>query len=582
MGPLIEHKTHWPGALTAIARLADVADAPAVALEADALANRIEEGRFFLACVGQHKRGKSTLLNALIGAPLLPVGVIPLTSVVTVVRHGLVGRARVRMQDGSWHEVDPSELRAYVTEDGNPENVKRVSGAEVFAPHPMLASGLCLVDTPGIGSVFEQNTSTTRGLVPHIDAAIAVLGVDPPISGDELALVVEMAQHVRHVFFVINKVDRIPQDHLEEAIRFTERIVTERLGGSLRRIYRVSATEPLTGAHSDDWNALVDAIATVASESGAELVRDAASRGFARLVTGLKREFAERRGALLRPLAESERRVEALRRYVEDALRSLDDLQPLFSAEHAKLSSTLLALREGFLARSRSLAREELNRRVRGQHGLRTAALRREAVLDAQHVAYEWLDRLRVEVADKGESAYRAATERFAELAGESVRRLAAADEPSRLDVPAASDFDLTVRVPPRIPYTDLLPMTSPSPQRWVLEAVLPSFLLRSSIERLADRYLSTLLETNSARIVNDFGDRAHESEARLQAEVRQRLVALTASAERALAVARDRIAWGQSAVMAELAKLDGLCSELEAIVASASSRTDSGDMRRA
>ena len=581
MRPSTGQRIDWPGALTAIARLADVAGTPAIARDAYALATRIEEGRFFLACVGQHKRGKSSLLNALLGAPLLPVGVVPLTSVVTVVRYGTVSRARVKLQGVSWRAVEPSELRAYVTEDGNPDNTKGVLGAEVYVPNPMLVSGLCLVDTPGIGSVFEQNTAVTRELVPHIDAAVAVLGVDPPISGDELALVVEIAQHVRHLFFVINKSDRIPMDQLDEARRFTERIVSEKLGRPIGRLYHVSATERLTGAHSGDWDALVEAIATVAMESGADLVRDAASRGFTRLVTGLRREFAERRDALLRPLEESERRVESLGRYVQDALRSLDDLRPLFAAEHARLSSTLRALRDDFLTRSLPLAREELTRCVRARHGLRTAALRRDAVLDAQHVAHEWLDRFRVEVADQGESAYRVATARFAELADQFVRRLAAAGEHAWVEVPDASDLDLTVRVPPRIPYTDLLPMASPSPQRWILETVAPAFVLRASIARLATRYLTSLMETNAARVVNDFDDRAHESEARLQAEIRQRLSALTTSAERALAVARDRITRGQSAVTAELAKLDGLGHELAAIVVGASSSPESGDTRR-
>lgn len=577
MGPSTGRRTDWHGALTALARLADVAETPAIARDADVLAARVEEGRFFLACVGQHKRGKSSLLNALLCAPLLPVGVIPLTSVATVVRYGAVSRARVKLHDVSWCEVDPTELRAYVTEDGNPQNTKGVLGAEVYVPNPMLASGLCLVDTPGIGSVFEQNTAATRELVPHIDAAIAVLGADPPISGDELALVAEMAQHVRHMLFVINKSDRTTHDELAEARRFTERVVIESLGRPLGRIYHVSATERLAGVHSGDWDALVEAITTVATKFGADLVRDAASRGFDRLVAGLRRELAERHDALRRPLEESERRVESMRRYVQDALRSLDDLRPLFVAEHARLSSILRSLRDAFLTRSLPFAREELDRRVRSMHGLRTATFRREAYLEAQRVAHESLDRLRVEIADKGETAYRATTKRFAELADQFVRRLSAAAGPAWVGVPDASEFDLTVRVPPRIPYTDMLPMASPSPQRWILETLVPAFVLRASLVRLARRYLTTLMETNAARVVNDFDDRAHESERRLQTEIRHHLGELSGSAERSLASARETIAHGRPAVLAEVQQIDELSRELEAIVMASASNHGSG-----
>jgi ABC-type uncharacterized transport system ATPase component len=58
----------------------------ALAREAADIAFRVEEGRFFVACVGQFKRGKSTLLNALIGEPILPTGVVPVTSAITLLR----------------------------------------------------------------------------------------------------------------------------------------------------------------------------------------------------------------------------------------------------------------------------------------------------------------------------------------------------------------------------------------------------------------------------------------------------------------------------------------------------------------
>src|SRR5713101_8280435 len=73
--------------LSILIRLASEADTPGIAKDAAALAERIAEGRFYVACVGQFKRGKSTLLNALIGDPILPAGVAPVTSVVTVIRY---------------------------------------------------------------------------------------------------------------------------------------------------------------------------------------------------------------------------------------------------------------------------------------------------------------------------------------------------------------------------------------------------------------------------------------------------------------------------------------------------------------
>lgn len=78
-----------------------------------------------------------------------------------------------------------------VSEEHNPANEKGVTGAEVFVPSSLLATGLCLVDTPGIGSVSAANSAATREFLPRVDAAVLVVGADPPISGEELALVRE-------------------------------------------------------------------------------------------------------------------------------------------------------------------------------------------------------------------------------------------------------------------------------------------------------------------------------------------------------------------------------------------------------
>ena len=173
-------------------RLADLGEelgTNRVADEARELAARVSEGRFYVACIGQFKRGKSTLINALIGAPILPVGFIPVTAVPTVIRFGERERARVRGRDGSWREIAVPDLGEYVSEEHNPENAKGIAGVEVFVPSPLLASGMCLVDTPGLGSVFTGNTAATEAFIPHIDAALVVIGADPPLAGEELALV---------------------------------------------------------------------------------------------------------------------------------------------------------------------------------------------------------------------------------------------------------------------------------------------------------------------------------------------------------------------------------------------------------
>jgi len=196
---------------SALSRLAEIAGelgSDRVSEDARSLAERLAEGRFYVACVGQFKRGKSTLLGALVGDRVLPAGVLPITAVPTVIRWGRSRSARVRFRGGTWADIAPEGLTLYVSEEFNPENTKDVAGVEVFVPSPLLADGMCLVDTPGLGSVFAGNTAATRAFIPHVDAAIVVVGADPPIAGEELALVEQVGKQVRDLVVVLNKADR--------------------------------------------------------------------------------------------------------------------------------------------------------------------------------------------------------------------------------------------------------------------------------------------------------------------------------------------------------------------------------------
>ncbi|HSB36606.1 MAG TPA: dynamin family protein, partial [Thermoanaerobaculia bacterium] len=216
-------------ALETLEKAARDAGAPALAEDARSVAARVAEGLFYVVCLGEFKRGKSTLLNALVGREILPAGVVPVTSAVTILRYGSAVDARVRLSGGDVRHISLAEIPDYVTEERNPENRRGLVAVEVFLPSPLLATGMCLVDTPGIGSVFAGNTAATRDFLPHVDAALVVLGADPPLSGDELALAEEAARGIHHLLFALNKADRLPEAECAEAARFAERILASRL-----------------------------------------------------------------------------------------------------------------------------------------------------------------------------------------------------------------------------------------------------------------------------------------------------------------------------------------------------------------
>ncbi|MGH7997042.1 MAG: dynamin family protein, partial [Opitutaceae bacterium] len=129
----------------------------------DALMTKLAEDRFTLAVLGQFKRGKSSLMNAVIGREILPVGLLPLTSAITVLRFGPSERLLVRHAHWAFLEEAPlEELPNFVTEKGNPGNRRQVQAAYLELPLPFLRHGLEFVDTPGIGSAISANTATTH------------------------------------------------------------------------------------------------------------------------------------------------------------------------------------------------------------------------------------------------------------------------------------------------------------------------------------------------------------------------------------------------------------------------------------
>jgi GTP-binding protein EngB required for normal cell division len=552
--------------LEAVKRLATEAGAAHLANEARALSDRVRDGLFYVACVGQFKRGKSTLLNALVGHPVLPVGVVPVTAVVTVVRYGERLSARVRIAEGGWQEIAPNELARYVTEDQNPENRAGVVAVEVFVPSELLASGMCLVDTPGIGSVFAGNTEATRSFVPHVDAALVVLGADPPISADELELVQEIAKQCGEVLFVFNKADKLTQREINDADKFTRRVIKERANIDDLRLFCVSATERLAGqGPSRGWPELTGALDTLARRSGSDLVRAAEQRGLARLADRLSRHLDEQRGALLRPVEESEQRVQALRACVAEAERALSDLGHLFTAEQERLARIWSDRQEAFLKRAKPAARAELAKAIRAVEERRGPSLREKAIHLADEISRKWLDAWCAEAQPAAEALYVEAMRRFADLANGFLARLASAGATmAGLARTVEPETGFTFRS--RLYYTSLMTLTTQTPAKWFLDLIRTREQQLRTLDRQVGEYLETLIYANSNRIVSDFDDRVLESRRRFQAQIRSALEEVATSAESALARAKECRAQGSQAVEHEVHRINMLRDRLEAL----------------
>ena len=178
-------------------------------------AEALEMGRLKAAVVGEFKRGKSTLLNALIEEPdLLPVNVMVTTNLVTTVTKGPEEKVVVHLDDPGPDgrrkavPITRDQIAMYATEQDNPDNVRRARLLSIELPTDRL-DGLALVDTPGVGGLNTEHTAATYAFLTSADIVIFVLDALTPLSTDELDFAKVVVDNARAVIFVVTKTDQV-------------------------------------------------------------------------------------------------------------------------------------------------------------------------------------------------------------------------------------------------------------------------------------------------------------------------------------------------------------------------------------
>lgn len=220
------------------------------------VAARLRANRFHLVVLGQFKRGKTTFLNALLGEKLLPTAVVPLTSIVTLLEYGDKLEITVHFQDGRQQPAGLAELPAYITEEGNPANEKGVRQVVVRYPSRYLKDGVVLIDTPGVGSIYQNNTDETYKYLPLVDAAIFLLSSDQPISRAEVDFLQVTRQYAARMFFILNKIDYLEPADRKAALDFARRTLQEQAGFPDAVIHPLSARQAMEARLDGDEVAL--------------------------------------------------------------------------------------------------------------------------------------------------------------------------------------------------------------------------------------------------------------------------------------------------------------------------------------
>ncbi|MDA3902792.1 MAG: dynamin family protein [Desulfuromusa sp.] len=324
--------------------------------ELASLQTRLIAGQFRLAVLGQFKRGKSTLLNALLGEELLPTAIIPVTAIPTFI--GSAEKTDVQISFDT--EAEPVRfpvtsgqslgdfLAEYVTEAGNSNNHRQVKRVDVGHPAVILQQGIVLIDTPGIGSTHKHNTEVAYQVLPECDAAIFLVSPDPPITEIELDYLKEIQQCLPRTFFLLNKVDFLDEKEKNVSLSFLADQLAPLCDG-IPQVIPISARKGLEARLSGDvdgWKNsgmqqveqnLIDFFA----REKQQILHNSLQRRICDQINSINMQLQLSLSALMLPEAELKQRIEQFRRSLPAVEREKEAAKDILSGDLKRLVERL-------------------------------------------------------------------------------------------------------------------------------------------------------------------------------------------------------------------------------------------------
>ena len=186
----------------------------------DTIVQRLESPQYEIAVFGRVSSGKSSLLNHIAGADILPVGVTPVTAVPTRLVRGDSSSALVYCAETNPRRIDPEDLVEYASEERNPGNYKHVTGIVVAVRSPRLREGVVLVDTPGIGSLATSGSAETFAYLPRCDLSVVLIDAGSNLNDDDLSLLRALYEAGIPAQVLLSKADLLKPDDRHRLLQY--------------------------------------------------------------------------------------------------------------------------------------------------------------------------------------------------------------------------------------------------------------------------------------------------------------------------------------------------------------------------
>lgn len=204
---------------------------PPIAGTFTAAREMMENPSFDVVVCGEVKKGKSSLLNAIVGENILPVNVEIATSQVFRIMNSSSENYNLVFTDGTKKSISREELSKYGSQvdaelQGEPIFQNRtLAYIEVNMPIQFLPQGVNLVDTPGLGAMYKSHEWITQNYVQKASAVVFVMDPERPLVEKEKEFILKVLDITPHILFVMTKIDMYSKEVIENIIARDEELL---------------------------------------------------------------------------------------------------------------------------------------------------------------------------------------------------------------------------------------------------------------------------------------------------------------------------------------------------------------------
>lgn len=191
--------------------------------------DRLEDNSFEIAIFGRVSSGKSSLLNAMLGMDVLPVGVTPITAVPTRLLYGETPAVHVWFANRTAERFDIAQLPEFVADQLNRGNEKHVTRIVVQLPSARLREGIAFVDTPGLGSLATRGAAETLAYLPRCDLGVVLIDAGSTLTPDDLQTIGILYETAIPATVLLSKADLLTLENRSRVIGYVKDHIREEL-----------------------------------------------------------------------------------------------------------------------------------------------------------------------------------------------------------------------------------------------------------------------------------------------------------------------------------------------------------------